>query len=108
MVDEANKIYEKSVYRFYFMQYNTLDISIPGDLDIRAGNIINISIPEPKVNKDSVKKDKRLSGKYLVNSVTHILNRDKLSTRITLTRDSFGGSNISDKTSSEKQVNVGR
>lgn len=107
MVDESNKIFEKSIYRFYFMEYNKLEIAVPGDLDIRAGNIINIEIPEPRVNKDAVKKDKRLSGKYLVNSVTHVLNRDKLSTRITLTRDSFGGSNISDKTSSEKQVNLG-
>ena len=105
MVDESNKIFEKSIYRFYFMEYNKLDVAVPGDLDIRAGNLIDVDIPEPRVNKDDIKKDKRLSGKYLVNSVTHVLNRDKLSTRITLTRDSFGGTNISDKTSSEKQVN---
>ena len=47
-------------------------------------------------------------GKYLVNSVTHTLNRDKLSTRITLTRDSFGGKNISDIKSETKQVNIGK
>ncbi len=110
MVDESNKIVEKAVYRFYFMQYNILDISVPGDLDIRAGNIIDISIPEPKVNKNTVTKDKRLSGKYLVNSITHILNRDKLTTRITLTRDSFGGKNISDKPpkGNQNQVSIGK
>ena len=89
------------------MQYNTLDIAVPGDLDVRAGNLIDVDIPEPRVNKDAVKKDKRISGKYLVNSVTHVLNRDKLSTRITLTRDSFGGTNIADDKRTEKQVTIG-
>ena len=107
MVDESNKIFEKSIYRFYFMQYNTLDIAVPGDLDVRAGNLIDVDIPEPRVNKDAVKKDKRISGKYLVNSITHVLNRDKLSTRITLTRDSFGGTNIADDKRTEKQVTIG-
>ena len=64
----------------------------------------------PKVNKNTVTKDKRLSGKYLVNSITHILNRDKLTTRITLTRDSFGGKNISDKPpkGNQNQVSIGK
>jgi len=107
-IDEANKVFEKSIYRFYFMEYNKLEVAVPGDLDIRAGNIIEVSVPSPsKSDNNEVKKDSRLSGKYLVNSVTHSINRDKLSTRITLTRDSFGGKNISDKKSEEKQVNVG-
>lgn len=107
-IDEANKMYEKAIYRFYFLEYNKLDIAVPGDLDIRAGNIIEITMPSPAKNdRGDIESDNRLSGKYLVNSVTHTLNRDKLSTRITLTRDSFGGKNISDTKSETKQVNIG-
>lgn len=109
MVDEANKVYEKSLYRFYFMQYNTLDIAVPGDLDLHAGSVIDISIPSPSTSgtDNSVTQDDRISGKYLVNSISHILNRDKLRTRVTLTRDSFGGKNISDDKASKQQVNLG-
>jgi len=108
-IDEPNKMYEKAIYRFYFLEYNKLDIAVPGDLDIRAGNLIDISMPSPsKSDQGDIKSDSRLSGKYLVNSVTHTLNRDKLSTRITLTRDSFGGKNIADEKAIGDQVDIGR
>lgn len=107
-IDEANKLLEKAIYRFYFLEYNTLDVLVPGDLDVRAGNVINVSIPSPsRSDNNEIKKDTRISGNYIVNSVTHTINRDKLTTRITLTRDSFGGKNIADTKSSENQVNVG-
>lgn len=108
-VDEANKMYEKAIYRFYFLEYNKLDVAVPGDLDVRAGNIISITMPSPsKSDSGDIRSDSRLSGKYLVNSVTHTLNRDKLSTRITLTRDSFGGKTITDSKSETQQVNIGQ
>lgn len=95
-VDEVNKNYEKSIYRYYFLEYNKLEIAIPGDLKLRAGNVINISIPSPKKSSSNkVIEDKRLSGKYIVHSVRHtILNRTELRTIATLTRDSFGGNEI--------------
>ena len=108
-IDEANKMYEKAIYRFYFLEYNKLDVAVPGDLDVRAGNLIDITMPSPsKTDQGDIRSDSRLSGKYLVNSVTHTLNRDKLSTRITLTRDSFGGKNISDTQAKSEQVDIGR
>ena len=102
-------MYEKAIYRFYFLEYNKLDVAVPGDLDVRAGNLIDITMPSPsKTDQGDIRSDSRLSGKYLVNSVTHTLNRDKLSTRITLTRDSFGGKNISDIRAKGDQVDIGR
>ena len=106
-VDQKNKMYEKALYRFYFMEYNKLDIAIPGDLDLRAGSIINVSIPSPNVNNGNVKEDKRMSGRYLVNSVHHTLNRDKLNTKVTLTRDSYGGTSLPDSEATRRQVNLG-
>jgi len=95
-IDEVNKNYEKSIYRYYFLEYNKLEISIPGDLKLRAGNVIDISIPSPKRDKSNkIVEDKRISGRYLVHSIKHtILNRTELRTIATLTRDSFGGNNI--------------
>jgi hypothetical protein len=95
-IDEVNKTFEKSIYRYYFLEYNKLEVAIPGDLKLRAGNVINVSIPSPKRDKtNKVVEDKRISGKYLVHSIRHtILNRTELRTIATLTRDSFGGNEI--------------
>jgi hypothetical protein len=105
-IDEVNKNFEKAFYRYYFLEYNHMEISVPGDLENRCGNVIYLSIPSPKKNPDgSVKEDERVSGRYLVNSIKHtILNRSELRTTITLTRDSFGGKPVPDK----KETRVGQ
>jgi hypothetical protein len=95
-VDEVNKNYEKSIYRYYFLEYNKLEIAVPGDLKLQPGYVINVSIPSPRKGKDGrIQEDTRISGRYMVHSVKHtILNRTELRTIATLTRDSFGGNEI--------------
>ena len=107
-IDDINKNFEKAFYRYYFLEYNQLDIAVPGDLRNRAGNVINIAIPDPKKERaDRVKIDKRISGRYIVAAVKHtILNRSELRTNITLSRDSFGGSRLPDIEVSGGQVNL--
>ena len=105
-VDPVNKNFEKAFYRYYFLEYSQLDIAIPGDLDVRSGNVIKVSIPDTKRSSDGkVKEDNRFSGKYCVTAVRHtILNKSELRTNITLARDSYGGKMIPDVTKSEEQV----
>jgi hypothetical protein len=95
-VDEVNKNYEKSIYRYYFLEYNKLEVAVPGDLKLQPGYVINVSIPSPRKSTDGkVLEDTRISGRYIVHSVKHtILNRTELRTIATLTRDSFGGNEI--------------
>ena len=88
------------------MEYSQLDIAVPGDLEVRSGNVIKVAIPtpEPAVG-GKVNIDKRMSGKYFVTAVKHtILNKSELRTNITLARDSYGGKMIPDVTKSEEQV----
>ena len=105
-VDPVNKNFEKAFYRYYFLEYSQLDIAVPGDLDVRSGNIIKVSIPTTVKSSDGkVKEDTRFSGKYCVTAVKHtILNKSELRTNITLARDSYGGKMIPDVTKSEEQV----
>ena len=105
-VDPVNKNFEKAFYRYYFLEYSQLDIAVPGDLDVRSGNVIKVSIPTTTKSSDGkVKEDTRFSGKYCVTAVKHtILNKSELRTNITLARDSYGGKMIPDVTKSEKQV----
>jgi len=105
-IDPVNKNFEKSFYRYYFLEYSQLDIAVPGDLEVRAGNVIKTSIPTTTKSSDGkVKEDTRFSGKYCVTAVKHtILNRSELRTNITLARDSYGGKMLPDITKSEEQV----
>ena len=90
-VDDINKFFEKAWYRYYFLEYIHIDISVPGDLRNRAGNVIYLSIPDPKRSSpERVEEDKTISGRYIISSIKHtILNRSELRTNITLTRDSY-------------------
>jgi len=105
-IDPVNKNFEKSFYRYYFLEYSQLDVAVPGDLEVRSGNVINVSIPTTIKSRDrKVKEDTRFSGKYCVTAVKHtILNKSELRTNITLARDSYGGKMLSDITKSEEQV----
>lgn len=107
-IDEINKNFEKAFYRYYFLEYSQLDITVPGDLNNRAGNIINVSIPSPKKSEGNrVTQDERISGRYIVSAVKHtILNRSELRTNITLSRDSYGGKSIPDIEQLGGQVNL--
>ena len=105
-IDPVNKNFEKSFYRYYFLEYSQLDVAVPGDLEVRSGNVINVSIPTTTKSRDrKVREDTRFSGKYCVTAVKHtILNKSELRTNITLARDSYGGKMIPDVTKSEEQV----
>ena len=83
-----------------------MEVSVPGDLENRCGNMIYLSIPSPEQqSKDKVIEDERISGRYMVNSIKHtILNRSELRTTITLTRDSFGGKPVSDSKETGGQI----
>ena len=104
-VDPVNKDFEKAFYRYYFLEYSQLDIGIPGDLDLRAGSVINVSIPDPRPAYDRIEEDTRFSGKYFVTATKHtILNRSELRTTVSLARDSYGGKPLPDVKVSENQV----
>ena len=106
-VDPVNKDFEKAFYRYYFLEYSQLDIGVPGDLDLRSGSVLNISIPDPRPAKgDRIEEDTRFSGKYFVTAVKHsILNRSELRTTVSLARDSYGGKSLPDIPVKEQIVN---
>ncbi len=107
-IDDMNKMFEKAFYRYYFLEYIHIDIAVPGDLRNRVGNVIDISIPDPRKSKSNrVVEDKRVSGKYLVSSIKHtILNRSELRTYITLSRDTYKGDSINNTEVFGRQINL--
>jgi len=54
------------------------NVTIPGDSDRRAGDVIILELPEYSATDDLIDKTHRLlSGTYLVTSVRHIINQEK-------------------------------
>ena len=76
------------------MRYNQLftvktTITIPGDFTIKAGDLIEIDLPELH-NPDITNTNQKSGGIYMVAHVCHRLTPDKTLTSLGLVRDSYG------------------
>jgi len=76
------------------MRYNQMltvqsQVLIPGNFDIKAGDIVECDFPssESTLNRD---KNKQTGGKYMVASVCHRVTPRESYTSLGLVRDSFG------------------
>lgn len=63
-------------------------ISIPGDILIKVGNIVNLVIPKMQTQTKSTEDDNMRSGKYLISSVHHVFTQDISTTVLELLSDS--------------------
>jgi hypothetical protein len=65
-------------------------IVIPGDIELKAGDIVTYEFPMfDAANKAGKKLDKRRTGKYLVASVNHKFSEDVFESIVELVSDSF-------------------
>jgi hypothetical protein len=76
------------------MTYNKLftlsvEISIPGDFSLRAGQIVHCDFPEQSGKKEMI-ANKELSGIYIISDICHYLTPKACLTKMTLVRDSYG------------------
>lgn len=80
---------------FQNLKFMGLDIDVYGDFDISPGRIVELKIPK-STDANILKsegldgmKDKLLSGKYLVSSISHIFDGDQYTCDIGLQKDSL-------------------
>jgi hypothetical protein len=67
-----------------------IQITIPGDIELKAGDIVEYEFPVFESAQTSGKKlDKARTGKYLVASVNHKFNGDTFESIVELVSDSF-------------------
>jgi hypothetical protein len=76
------------------MRYNQLftqkfNITIPGDISLRAGQIIKCDFPLTSTEENKT-IDESISGIYMIESLRHSLSPEQTVTYLTLVRDSFG------------------
>ena len=73
----------------------SLNISVPINPDLRAGQVIEVQFPlKSETKKDTTdrfgkEKDNDISGKYLISELRHVMGDGKSSTQLNLIRDLF-------------------
>jgi len=66
-----------------------LMINFPGNLDLYAGNGINVVIPATYKRNTTTEVDKKYSGKYVIGGLTHQIVGTTMSTEALLLKDSI-------------------
>ena len=86
----------KSYIRNNLLFSQSLNISVPINPELRAGQMIEVLLPlKSEENKDTTdnfggsKKDKDISGKYLISELRHVIGDGRSSTQLNLIRDTF-------------------
>ena len=77
----------------YRQKFNmSMEIIIPSDFSLHAGDIIYCEFPELST-KSTIKRSDRDSGIYMISDLCHFGNRSKTFTGLHLVRDSYGVKN---------------
>ena len=85
----------KSYIRNNLLFSQSLNISVPINPELRAGQIIEVQFPlkddanQESTDKFGKDKDNDISGKYLISELRHVIGGGKSSTQLNLVRDLF-------------------
>ena len=87
----------KSYIRNNLLFSQSLNISVPINPELRAGQMIEVQFPLSELtsrgtkNKYGTERDNGISGKYLISELRHVMSDGKSSTQLNLIRDLFTG-----------------
>jgi hypothetical protein len=63
-------MHNKLFFRHLF-QNNTVQLRIPGNSDLTAGQLIKVLVPETSTKKENRVNDKSMSGHFIIKDITH-------------------------------------
>jgi hypothetical protein len=91
--DKMKNWYLKNLMHMNEMHAFMMDVTVPGRSDLCVGDVVDVYFyrPTPISAKDQEEQilDKTFSGRYLVSSLCHNLNREKHEIHMTLMKDSL-------------------
>lgn len=91
--DGMKNWYLKNIMQMNEISAFTMDLTVPGRSDLTVGDIIDVYIYRntPMSQKDTEEQmlDKTFSGRYLIMSLCHTLNREKHDIHMTIIKDSL-------------------
>ena len=80
---------EYAAARYNLMKAIQLTITVPGNTAICAGDVISLNIPASRGEQESVLKDRKFSGKYVVAAHTFTFTQRGCTSELLLFRDSI-------------------
>ncbi len=79
-----------SPMRYNLLHSQMMEIQVPCNLNIRAGNVIKVVIERQGNDKELGGFDEHVSGKYLILHLCHHFDTERSFTSMTLARDTYG------------------
>lgn len=85
----------QSMARRYFMENQKMEITVPGNMNLKVGDKIKVMLPNMAAEslRKEEKYDRENSGTYLISAISHnniFLNNSTCTTQIELIRDIYG------------------
>lgn len=106
IINDARKWKALSTMRYNLLYRNVLQIVVPCNFNLKAGDMINCGFPKNTSNPELGILDEKVSGKYLILHLSHQIgtganNTPASTTHMTLVRDTYGLYTIDDTTGGE-------
>jgi len=86
---EYTKILNQSIMRYNQLFTSQVSVTISGDFELRAGDMVYIDSPGHSENADDP-VNKQSGGLYIISELCHYLSPEGTYTKLNLVRDSFG------------------
>ena len=80
----------KSPMRYNLLHSQMMEIQVPCNLELRAGDVIKVEIERQGDDKELGGLDEHLSGKYLILHLCHHFDSKRSFTSMTIARDTYG------------------
>jgi len=87
---EIEDILNQSIMRYNQVFATKVNITIAGDFDLHAGDMIFFDAPSPQKKKKNDEVDRQSGGLYIIASLCHFISPKRTLSKLTLIRDSFG------------------
>ena len=93
----------KSPMRYNLLHSQMMEIQVPCNLRLKAGNVIKVEIERQGDDKELGGLDEHTSGKYLILHLCHHFDTERSFTSMTLARDTYG-LHVKDEGNSNEQL----
>jgi len=88
-VENLPKYQSEAAVRYNLLFSQVLNVVIPCNLDLRAGQVITCNIPESTAAGNNKKFESQQSGKYMIANLCHKFQGNQSYTMLSLVRDSY-------------------
>jgi hypothetical protein len=88
-IENLSKYQAEAAVRYNLLFSQVLNITIPCNLDLRAGQVITCNIPESTADSKNKTYESQYSGNYMIANLCHSFQGNQAYTYLSLIRDSY-------------------